>query len=144
MRFVPWMHAAFDHRGNERGKSWRCPAGFVRQFHMDEIQALERVIALHRPIKMHAARGAGMALDQRGGIDHLQLVAVFQHPHLAFRHHADHREDGAFRLPAFRAAAGMIEKNLAVDRHLHRPVRAVAGEGAAGKTFHLRLDAVID
>ena len=30
----------------------------------------------HAPVKMHAAAGAGMALDGRAGVEHFEFIAV--------------------------------------------------------------------
>jgi hypothetical protein len=58
-----------------------------------------------------------MALDRRVGIDDLQLLFVGGDLDLVARDDGDLREQGAFRLPALAAAAGMVVRGLRADRH---------------------------
>ena len=53
------------------------------------------------------------------------------------------RECGAFRLPAFAAAAGVVVQGLSVDFDFDLMGRAQALQGATGEAWRFRRDAVI-
>jgi len=71
---------------------------------------------------MRAANPACMALNGCGGIDHVELVAIFENGDVFARHDRNHREDGSFRFPAFRAAAGVVVGDVTLDADFDRPV----------------------
>jgi hypothetical protein len=54
-----------------------------------------------------------VALNRRIGIDDLQLLFMGSHLELVARYHRNLREQSAFGLPAFAAAAGMIVRGFA-------------------------------
>src|SRR5262249_15826420 len=99
---------------------------------------------LDAAIHMRAAALAGVTLDHRRRIDDLQLVAVLEHGHVLAGHHRDHRERCALRFPAFGAPASVVLPAVPLHAHLHRPVRAFADEGSAGKIARALLYAVVD
>src|SRR5258706_12753625 len=103
------VDAGLDPRRPERRKSRRGRAGFLEQFGMDEVKAVERMrLVLDATVHMRAANLAGVPLDRRCRIDDLKLVAVFKNGHVIPWHDSDHREDRAAGFPAFGAAAGMV------------------------------------
>ena len=105
--------AGFDHRRHEGGELRRRPAGFLEQFGMDEVEAVERMLGvLDPPVHVDAAALAGIALDGGARIDDGEFVAVLRHRQVGARHHGDDGEDRAGRLPALGAAAGMVVGDL--------------------------------
>src|SRR3982751_720507 len=101
---------------------------------MDEIQTLERMVPLDRPVHMDAAGLAGMALNQRVGVDDCELVAIFENRDAVMRSDGNDRKGRAGGLPALRATAGVIVGDAAGDLDLNRLVGAVADEDAAAET----------
>jgi hypothetical protein len=85
-----------------------------------------------------------MALYDRAWIDDLQLVAVLDDRHFVVRRDGDHREDGARRLPAFRASASVIVSDLALDSNFDRPRRTKADQCSSGEVRVRRLHACIN
>ena len=85
---------------------------------MHEVEAIERVRLVFDPAEhVHTATGAGMALDRRIGIDDLQLLLVRGDLELVAGNHGNLGEQGAFRLPALAATAGVVVRGLGADRH---------------------------
>src|SRR5207342_3828956 len=112
--------AAFDDRGHERGETRFFPAALWRQFGMDEVEAMERVVLVFdAAVHVYATALAGVALDGGRVIDGAELLFVSGDADLVARHHADDRERGALGLPAFGAAAGVVVRNLRIDFHFH-------------------------
>src|SRR5215475_15450417 len=91
------------------------------------------VLVLDAAVHMRAAGLAGVALDHGRRIDDLQLIAIFEHGQVLTWHDRDHRENGARRLPAFGATAGMVVGDVALDADLDRLVLAFADQRPAGK-----------
>lgn len=128
------IKAAFDDRRHERGKGGFCPAAFLEELRMNEGQPPEGMFALDRTVHVHAAFLAGVPLDQGGGIDDGELVAVLQHLDAFCRRDRHDRNGGAFWLPALGATAGVVVGDVALDPDLHRIARALADKRSAGKS----------
>src|SRR5579859_751977 len=142
---LPRVDAGFDHRGNKGRKARGRGSGFLEQFGMDEVEAIEGMaLVLDAAIHMRAADLAGIALDHRGRIDDLQLVAVLEHRHVLTGYHGDDREHRALWLPAFGATAGVIMRHVALDADLDRLVLAFADQGAAAEAARAFLHAAVD
>src|SRR5690554_2024166 len=85
--------AGFNDRGDEGGKFGSGPAFIGGELGVDEVQPMKRVPGiLDAAVHMHAACGAGVALDGRGRIDYLEFLLVSRHAELVTRYHRDHRE----------------------------------------------------
>ena len=126
--------AGFDDRRYERGELRRGPAGFLEQLGMHEVEPVERMLGVFDPpVHVHPATLAGIALDGGARIDDGEFVAVLGHRQVGARHHGDDGECRAGRLPALRAAAGMVVGDLPLDRDFHRRLRASAHQRAAGE-----------
>src|SRR5579871_531100 len=143
------LDARFDDGGHEGGKSGRCRAALLEQFGVNEVEPVERMAGvLDATVHVGPAGLAGMALDDRGGIDDLQLVAILQHGHVLPRHDGDDGEGRALRLPALGAAAGMVMGDVALDADLDRMVGAFADQGpsreGAGAFFHAVINRWVD
>src|ERR1700744_1126640 len=139
------LDAGFDHRGDERGKSRSSRAGFLEQFGMDEVQAVERMrLVLDAAVHMRAANLAGVTLNGLRGIDDVKLVAVLENGHVISRNHRDHREGRTVGLPALGAAAGVVVGDVALDADLDRLVLAFADKRTAGKGAGALLDTIIN
>src|ERR1051326_8184867 len=111
---------------------------------MDEIKAVERVLGVLDPaIHVDAASGTGITLYGRGRVDHAELVAILENRHLVARGNGDDCEQGAVRLPAFGAAAGMIVGGLGIDPYLDGAFGAVTGQHSTSKIRRRGRDAVI-
>src|SRR5262249_26617253 len=95
-------------------------------------------------IHMRTAALARISLDHRRGVNDLQLVAVFEHRHVLARYDRDDGEGCALRLPAFRAAARMIMRDVALDADLDRPVSAFADQRSAAEVAGALLHAAVD
>src|SRR5512134_2141314 len=112
---------------------------------MDEVEAVERMPGVLDPaVHMRTAGLAGVPLDRRRRVDNLQLVAILEHFHIVARDHGDDGEGCPCGLPALGAAAGVVVGHIALDGDLDRLVRALADEGAAGKTARPLLYAAVD
>src|SRR6266436_7625850 len=67
-------NAGFDHRGYEGRKSRSRRAGFLEQFGMDEVEAIERMaLVLDAAVHMRPASLAGMPLDRCRSVDDVKL-----------------------------------------------------------------------
>src|SRR5687768_17984400 len=93
---------------------------------------------------MHAAAGAGVALDRRLLVDDLQLVGVRGHAQVVPADDTDQREGRALRLPALGAAADVVEGDVALDLHADSILRALARQRAAREIARALLHAVVD
>src|SRR5690606_12601669 len=82
-------------------------------------------------VHVHAALAARIAFDHGRGVDDLELVGIRDDLELVARHDRDHREQRAFRLPAFRAAADVIVRALSRDPDLDRTIAAMTPERPA-------------
>ena len=116
---------------------------------MDEVQPEEGMAAvLDAAIHMNAAALAGMPLNGGGGIHDRKFVRVRRDADIIARHHRDLREQGAFGLPALRAAAGMIVSDLPLDRHLNGVLVAMEGKRPAREIrragFYTLIDGRVD
>src|SRR6266851_2702066 len=139
------LHAGLDDGRHERREPWRCPTAFLEQFGVDEVQAVEWMArVLDAAVHVRAAALAGVALDHRGRIGDLELVAVFEHGHVLPWHDGDDGEGGTLGLPAFGAAAGVVMGDIALDPDLDRFVPAFADQGATGKAARASLHTVVD
>src|ERR1700730_16304876 len=128
------IDAGLDHRGYEGCKSRSRRAGFLEQFGMDEVEAVERMpLVLDAAEHVGPANLAGMPLDRCRSVDDVKLVAVLKNAHVVARHNGDHRKDRALRLPAFGAATGMVVGDIPLDADLDRLLLAFADKGATGK-----------
>lgn len=137
--------ATLDRRGDERREFRRRPPLVPRQLGMNKIKPVERVVLiLDPPEHVHAAAGAGMALDRGIRIDHLQLVGILDHVDRIARHHRDDREFRARRLPAFGTAARMVMRRLRTHLHNNRIARAFTAQRTARKILRPRNDPLID
>lgn len=87
---------------------------------------------------------AGVALDHRTLVDDRQLVAVPGDRDLLARDDTDDRERRALGLPAFGAAARMVVRDVAVDRHRDGAVGAMTAERTAGEIAGAGGHAVIE
>lgn len=87
---------------------------------MSEGQPPRRDIRARPDRTCHAAFLAGVPLDQRGGIDDGELVAVLQHLDAFCRRDRHDRNSGAFWLPALGATAGLVVGDVALGPDLHR------------------------
>src|SRR5437588_12523937 len=101
-------------------------------------------LVLDPAVHVGAADLAGIALNGRALVDDRKLVAVLDHLDIVARHHRDHGEGRAVRLPAFGTAAGVVVRDVAGDRDLDRPVLALADQGAAGKAPRALLHAIVN
>lgn len=129
--------------GRQRAGLFRCPGGdIVHQAGVEE--ALERMVALDGSVPVDAAAGAGMAQDQRAGVDHFELVAILGDGDVAGAGDCHDREHRACRLPAFGAAAGMVAGDLALDLNLHRLAGAGTDQRAAGKACAFPRQSIVD
>src|SRR5690349_17159591 len=112
---------------------------------MNEIETVEWVpLVFDAPVHVSAANLAGVPLNDGGGIDDLELVAVFENGDVFARHDGNHREGGPLRLPAFGAAASMIVSDVTFDADLYRPVLAFANQRAAGESARALPYSAID
>src|SRR5437868_1794725 len=112
---------------------------------MNEVETVERMrLVLDAAEHVRAANPAGMALDRRRRVDHLELVAVLENRDVFPWHDGDHGKGRALRLPASGAAAGVVVGDVALDADLDRPVLAFADQGAAGEGARTLLDAVVN
>ena len=82
---------------------------------MHEVEALERMVLDDATVHVGAAILAGVALDRRRLVDDVQLLLMRGDRQFGDRHDADDRKQGAVRLPALRAAAGMVVRDVAGD-----------------------------
>src|SRR5258706_2408420 len=138
------IETRLDDRRHECRELRFLPAGLRRQFGVDEVQAVERVlVVLYAAIQVYAAAGTGMALDRRVGVDDLQFVAVLGDADLVTRNNRDDRKIGALGLPALGAAAGMIVRGLRTNADFDGIRRALADQCSARKILVARLDAVV-
>ena len=97
---------------------------------------MERMLVVVDPaVHVHAATGARVALDRRFRVDHAELRLVRRDLELVARNDTDLREQRAYRLPALRATADVIVRNLRADRHRHLLRTAFALERAPRKFF---------
>src|SRR5258708_39895239 len=72
--------AALDYRRDERGEAWRRPARVGREFGVNEIEAVERMLGVLDPaIHMYTAVFACVAVNRGIGIDDLKFACVFRH-----------------------------------------------------------------
>jgi hypothetical protein len=85
-----------------------------------------------------------MALNRRAGVHDLELLRIGGNAELVSGHHADYREGRALRLPAFGAAARVIESNIPGNLDRHRLLRAFAGQRPAGEVRLARDHSVVD
>src|SRR5688500_4040146 len=86
---------------------------------------------------------AGMTLNRCGLVDDYDLLAILADFQIVARHHRDDREGGTFGFPTFGATAGMVVRNVAFDRDLHRLVGALADQGSIGEAAGAGLHAVV-
>src|SRR5689334_4493416 len=93
---------------------------------------------------MYAAPRARIALNDRRGIDDLQLVLIGRDLQVVTRDDRDQRELRAVRLPALGAAAGVIECRVSLEGDRNGVRRALAGERPTGEILCAGLDAVVD
>jgi hypothetical protein len=102
------------------------------EFGMHEVEAVERVrLVLDAAVHVHAAAAAGMALDDGAlAIDDLQLFRMRGDLTLSRETTANLREQGAGRLPALAAAAGVVVRGLRADGHFDLVGGALATQHA--------------
>src|SRR6202158_6271442 len=78
---------ALDDRRDERGEAWRRPARVGRQFGVNEIEAIERMLGVLDPaVHMYPAALACVAMNRGIGIDNRKLACVFHHGQFVTRH----------------------------------------------------------
>lgn len=75
---------------------------------MHEVEALEGVLDLDAAVQVSTAAGASVSLDSGAGVHNLQLGLVGGDGQVVSGHDADDGEQGASRLPALRAPAGVV------------------------------------
>src|ERR1043166_4734303 len=138
------VDAALDHRRHERRELGRPGAGLAEQLGVDERQPLERVDLLDRSVHVRAARGAGVALDQRRFVDDGEPIAPRQHLDLVAGHDGDHREDRPRWLPALGAAAHVVVRDVRANRDLDWRRRTATRQRAAGELAIAGLEPGID
>src|SRR6185369_15848589 len=112
---------------------------------MHEVEAVERMrLVLDAAVHMHAAAGAGMALNGSACVYHFQLLRILGDRELVAADDGHLTEGRTARLPALGAAADMVERGLRADGDLDRITGAFADQRAAGKTRLRGLHAAID
>src|SRR5512144_1389244 len=84
---------------------------------------------------VYAAVPAGVPLYDGRRVDDLQFLLVGRHLDVVARNDRDDREQRAFRFPALRAAARVVVRDVALDRHLDRSRLAAATQRAARKVL---------
>lgn len=139
-----WFDSRFDHGRHEGGEFWRRPTRFPRQFRVDEIKSIERMIFVFNPtVHMHPAFFASVAVNGLRGVYDTKLISILDNGDVCARHNGDCRKKSAVRLPAPRAATDVIVGALSLDGDLDGIALAFANERSSGKVFRCRLDSVI-
>jgi hypothetical protein len=101
----------------------------LRKLGVDEIESVEWMFrVLDAAVHVHAATGAGVALNGRIGVDDLELFGILGDAELVARRNGDLREQRARGLPALGASAHVVIGALGGDRHLDGIARAFALE----------------
>ena len=93
---------------------------------------------------MHPAFAASMALDQRGGVNDLQLVSVLGDAHLVGSDNRHLRKRSPGRLPALGTTADMVVQTITADLDHDRIFGAMAGQCGTGKAGRAGFDTVVD
>ena len=94
--------------------------------------------------EMDAAFLAGIALDGGRFVDDVEFIAVGSYRDGILGDHANDREESAFGLPAFRAATGVVVRDVAGKGDFDLPGGAMAVELAALEVGIAFRDAVVD
>ena len=132
------LHAGLDDGRHERREPRRCPTTFPEQFGVDgNVQPVEGMArVLDAAVHVRAADLAGVALDRRGRVNDLELVAVFERIRSRSLPRQRQRRRRRSRLWGFQhleAAAGVVVGDIALDPDRDRLVLAFADQGAPGK-----------
>jgi hypothetical protein len=138
------VDSRLDHGGYEGGEFRRRPTGFPRQFGVDEIESIERMVLVLDPaVHVDAAFSASVTVNGLRGVDDVKLISILDNGDVCARHNGYCRKKSAFRLPAPRATTDMIVGALSLDGDLDGIARAFANERSAGEVFRCRFDPVI-
>src|SRR4030095_752450 len=123
----------------------RRPALLGREFRMNEVQSIKRVIlVVDAPVHVDAASGARVALDDGIRVDDLELVLVRRHPEIVARRHCNLRKERPARFPAPRTTANVVVRGLTLDRYGDLVVGTLAGQRATGEVCRRGLDTVVN
>lgn len=106
-----------DDGRHETGELGLLPALLLGKLSVDEVEAVEGVSLLDAAVHVNATVGAGVALDDSGGIDDLQLGGIGLNGEVVARNNTDDGEEGASGLPALRATASVVVGNVAFQRN---------------------------
>lgn len=138
------VEALLDDGGDEAGELGLLVAAAGEELGVDEVEAAEGVGLLDAAEEVDAAVTAGVALDDGGGVDDLELVLVGGHGDVLAGEDADDGEEGAGGLPALGAAAGVVVGDVALEVDGDFVGRALALEGAAGEVGVASGQPVVD
>jgi hypothetical protein len=133
-----------DDGRNEASELRLLPALLLRQLGVDEVQSVEGVGRLDAAVHMDAAVGAGVALDDGGGVDDLELGGVGLDGEVIAGDDTDDGEEGAGGLPAFRATAGVVVGDVALQGDDDLVGGAAALESSTGEVGVTLGEAVVD
>src|ERR1051325_2111516 len=112
---------------------------------MNKIEAVEwMALVFDATVHVNTAGLASVTLNRGVLVDDRELVAILADFQIIARHHRDDREGGTLGLPTLGATAGMVVRNVALDRDLHLLIGAVADQVSAGEAPGARFHAVVD
>ena len=95
-------------------------------------------------VHVSPAHFAGVTLNRRALVHDMQFLRMGDHLELVDRHDSDHRKQRAVRLPALRAAAGVVVGDIAGDADRDLVGRAFARQRTAVEAAVTWLQPVVD
>lgn len=136
--------ALLDDGRNEAGELRLLPALLLRKLGVNKVEAVEGVFLFDAAVHVDTAVGAGVTLDDGGGVDDLELGGVGLDGDIVARNDTDDGEKGAGGLPALGAATGVVVGDVALQRDNDLVGRAAALESSAGEIGVSLGEAIVD